>query len=202
MTNQGLRERHKHEKWTRIQQAAWQLFQQKGYEATTTREVAELAEVGTGTLFLYVKDKEELLLMLYHNAIEETIEQAFAQIPEGLPLLEELLHVFAHFFRLYNSNIELSRVYIKALLFHQGYRDQATGQIRRFMGQLTALIVAAQARGEIDRQLDVAQATANFFALYHTVLTFWLAGGFSLEEALHKQLRDAFALQINGMLAR
>ncbi len=36
----GLRERNKQEKLKRIQKAAWQLFQQKGFAATTTREVA------------------------------------------------------------------------------------------------------------------------------------------------------------------
>lgn len=198
VVNLNLRERNKQEKWSRIQQAAWQLFQQKGYEATTTREVAELAEVGTGTLFLYVKDKEELLLAIYHKAIDDTIEQAFAALPEGT-LLEELLHIFGHFFRFYNRNTGLGRVYIKALLFHQGYHERANEQINRFMARLAIRLKAAQERGEVDAQVTLAQATANLFAIYYAVLSFWLADGFEVEEALEKHLPAAFSLQIDGL---
>src|SRR5690349_4406506 len=77
----GLRERNKQEKLKRIQNAAWQLFTQKGFAATTTREVAELAQVASGTLFLYAKDKQDLLQLVYYEVLSETIERAFRTLP-------------------------------------------------------------------------------------------------------------------------
>src|ERR1700687_1389220 len=55
----GLRERNKQEKLERIQHSARVLFTHKGFEETTTREIARRAGVGAGTLFLYAKDKRE-----------------------------------------------------------------------------------------------------------------------------------------------
>ena len=53
---EGLRERNKREKLVRIRAAARALFAKRGFEATTAREICERAGIGTGTLFLYVKD--------------------------------------------------------------------------------------------------------------------------------------------------
>src|SRR4051812_33649121 len=57
----GRREQSKVDKRARIQRAAWDLFTTVGYEETTTREVAERADVAVGTLFLYAEDKRDLL---------------------------------------------------------------------------------------------------------------------------------------------
>ena len=44
----------------KILQAAGQLFARQGYYATTTREIARLAEVSENTLFRHFENKEDL----------------------------------------------------------------------------------------------------------------------------------------------
>jgi AcrR family transcriptional regulator len=68
-----LRERNKQEKLARIERAARLLFTQKGFERTTTREIAQRARVGAGTLFLYAKDKRELLLRMFRADSQRAI---------------------------------------------------------------------------------------------------------------------------------
>ena len=62
--SRGLRERNKADKLRRIKAAARELFTKKGYEATTTREIAELAGVSVGTVFVYAKDKGDLVCLM------------------------------------------------------------------------------------------------------------------------------------------
>jgi AcrR family transcriptional regulator len=61
----GRREQNKQEKLARIAAAAKALFAAKGFAQTTTQEIAERAEIGAGTLFLYAKSKEDLLVMVF-----------------------------------------------------------------------------------------------------------------------------------------
>ena len=63
----SLRERKKTAKQERILQAATRLFAEKGYEAATTAEIAEAADVGVGTLFRYAGSKAELLVAVMNN---------------------------------------------------------------------------------------------------------------------------------------
>lgn len=49
----------------------WLLFQEAGYEAVTVAEVAERAGLAKGTVYLYVKTKEELFLAVLTQQLEE-----------------------------------------------------------------------------------------------------------------------------------
>ena len=57
----GQRERNKLEKLRRIKEAARALFISKGFDETTIREIASVAEVGLGTVFVYAENKRDLL---------------------------------------------------------------------------------------------------------------------------------------------
>nr|BBH86323.1 hypothetical protein KTC_10740 [Thermosporothrix sp. COM3] len=198
----GLRERNKQEKLRRIQQAAWHLFMQQGFEATTTRQVAALAQVGSGTLFLYAKDKQDLLLLAYNEMLEETIEQAFRLLPPEGNVLDTLVCLFQSFFRLYQQHPENARVYVQVVALQaqaQRYREQALQQIERFGQQLAELLTQFQHKGALAPDVSVEQASKNFFALYFAILCQWLSGQLSFEEAQGAALRQAFALQLRGM---
>ncbi|MGW0176807.1 TetR/AcrR family transcriptional regulator [Rhodococcus sp. NPDC003322] len=71
----GRRERGKAEKQTRICRAARDLFAENGYEAVTTQQVADRADVAIGTLFRYASSKAELLLMVYNEAFAAAVAQ-------------------------------------------------------------------------------------------------------------------------------
>lgn len=198
----GLRERNKQEKLKRIQNAAWQLFTQKGFEATTTREVAELAQVGSGTLFLYAKDKQDLLQLVYYEALAETIERAFRTLPAQEDLLDTLVYLFQQFFQLYQQHPDNARAYIKATALlepTQMYSRQTFQQIADFSRRLAELLAQFQRKGMIAQQVSLEQASNNLFALYFSMLCLWLGGLLSFEEAQGDALRRAFALQIQGI---
>ncbi|HEX2910010.1 MAG TPA: TetR/AcrR family transcriptional regulator [Chloroflexia bacterium] len=201
----GLRERNKQQKLERIKQAAWQLFREKGYDATTTREIAEVAQVGTGTLFLYARDKQELLLLVYYETIESLIEEAFATLPEKADLLTRLMHIFSFFMNFYARDIDTAREYVRNLSFQKnlaGQRLRAVEQIQRFSARLAELIEQAKVSGEVAPDTDSGQAAINFFGLYYSNLTGWLSGMVELDTALNQGLRKAFELQIKGLQSK
>src|SRR5262245_56276973 len=88
-----LRQRNKQEKLERIESTALALFTQKGFERTTTREIAQRARVGAGTLFLYAKDKRDLLLRLFRADRQRAVEASYASLPRGKNLLSKALHI-------------------------------------------------------------------------------------------------------------
>jgi len=63
----GRRERNKQEKLERITAAARELFAEHGVDDVTTQQIADRADVGSGTLFLYAKTKAELLLLVQNS---------------------------------------------------------------------------------------------------------------------------------------
>ncbi|MBN9392488.1 MAG: TetR/AcrR family transcriptional regulator [Chloroflexi bacterium] len=201
-TKEGLRERNKRQKFENIRRAAQELFKEKGFEATTTREIAERAGIGTGTLFLYARDKQDLLIMVYLESIEKIIEESFANLPPQKPLLDRLVAIFSHFLRFYALDQETARLYIQALTFQKGLEGQrleAARQIARFQQKLTTYLEQARQQGEIGPDVDTEQASRNLFGLYFQALGGWLGGLTDLETTINHSLRNAFALQIRGL---
>lgn len=56
--------REKEQRYNTILKAAETLFAQKGYHQTSIEEIADLAEVSTGAVYFYFKNKEDLLIIL------------------------------------------------------------------------------------------------------------------------------------------
>ena len=56
--------REKEHKYNTILKAAETLFAQRGYHQTSIEEIADLAEISTGAVYLYFKNKEDLLITM------------------------------------------------------------------------------------------------------------------------------------------
>ncbi len=68
----------------RILEAAEKLFTTRGFEACTTREIAEAAGIATGTLFNYFVSKEAVLACLAVEAVGEVQTDAGGSLEEDL----------------------------------------------------------------------------------------------------------------------
>jgi TetR/AcrR family transcriptional regulator, cholesterol catabolism regulator len=197
------REQKKVDKRERIRKAAWQLFTTRGFAATTTKEVAERAGIATGTLFLYAKDKRDLLFLVFHDRLRETIDARFAGMPRGKPLLEQWMHVFRGLFALYGAEPEIAAEFLRAFPGGSGPNTDALNALTfAFMHRMAGLVREAQARGEVASDVEPLQAATNVFALYYGALVAWLLGFSSLEAALEPGLRRALALQLRGLEPR
>ncbi|MBZ9712887.1 TetR/AcrR family transcriptional regulator [Deinococcus multiflagellatus] len=195
------RERHKQDKRSRIQAAALTLFTAQGYEATTIRQIAAEADVAAGTVFRYATDKADLLLMVFHDVIAHTIEEALA--PERLtgPLSQVLPGLFDPFFAFYEARPALASDFLRLVLFHDSpWRVRELEQGHAFVAQLAALLRARQQAGEVTADLDPQTAAFALFSLYQACLVGWLSGGVTLANT-RAQLAALLALQWRALQA-
>lgn len=70
----GRRFRNMQDKRDRIFTAASQLFAERGFEAVTTQEISDRADIAAGTLFRYATSKGDLLLMVYNQQFRTAID--------------------------------------------------------------------------------------------------------------------------------
>src|SRR5262249_61049260 len=61
----------------KIVQAAIMLFQERGYERTTSNEIASAAGVSVGFFYVYFPDKRNLLLTIFDRVSEEVFIHIF-----------------------------------------------------------------------------------------------------------------------------
>ena len=83
----------KQETRRQILEATSNLLQEKGFDQTTTRDIAAAARVAAGTVFNYFASKEALVIALIAEALDDAAE-AFETRLRGDESLDEAL--FAH----------------------------------------------------------------------------------------------------------
>jgi AcrR family transcriptional regulator len=81
MVEDGLRERNKAQRRTAIIRAAFTLFAQHGYDATTVVDIAAAAEVSPRTVALYFPTKLDIALSRFTEAAERLAEAINGRLP-------------------------------------------------------------------------------------------------------------------------
>jgi len=193
----GRAERNKRDKRERLIRAARELFQTKGFAATTTSEIAELADVAKGTLFFHAKSKEALLVMMFQEEVGDAIKRAFAKVPDA-PFIDQLVHVFGVMLRQNQRDLALARIFVKELAFVRGRRHGVDVVMESLFGKLSGLIERAKDRGEVAKNVDAALLAYNLFALYFVFLMLWLGSGARAPEERRPALRQMLELQLAG----
>ncbi|BCJ86585.1 TetR/AcrR family transcriptional regulator [Effusibacillus dendaii] len=83
-----------------IIQAAMDLFVQKGFHKTTTREIARESGIGIGTLYEYIQSKEDVLYLVcdhIHSEVEQKLDE---EMTHGRTGRETLVNSIGDFFRI------------------------------------------------------------------------------------------------------
>jgi AcrR family transcriptional regulator len=193
------RERRKEQTLRRIEKAAWTLFTTRGYETTSTREIADAADIAAGTLFNYFPEKRSLLIHLMQRQIDEAATQAFDTIPPST-LHRELTQLFDALTKCYAEERRLSRVFVKELLFTDGEQRAESaawtfGLVKRIAGRVRD----AQRRGELDPTVDPMDAAQQLFSTHYFGLVTWLGGTIPSRAAHEEQFQSSLRLLLRGL---
>jgi AcrR family transcriptional regulator len=113
----GRRERNKQAKLERITAAASELFAEHGVDEVTTQQIADKADIGTGTLFLYAKTKGELLLLVQNAQYAGALERGRASAETIPDVLEAVLSIVQPIVQCNRTQIENGRTYLREMVF-------------------------------------------------------------------------------------
>jgi AcrR family transcriptional regulator len=113
----GRRERNKQQKLDRITAAASELFAEHGVEDVTTQQIADKADIGTGTLFLYAKTKGELLLLVQNAHYVEALERGRAAAETIPEVLDALMAIVQPVVECNRTQVDNGRTYLREMVF-------------------------------------------------------------------------------------
>lgn len=138
----GRRERNKQAKLERITAAASELFAAYGVDEVTTQQIAEAADIGTGTLFLYARTKGELLLLVQNVKYAAALDRGRAAAAGADNALDGVLALLTPVVECNRVQVDNGRTYLREVVFGDptephhadalaivGQTEQATAEI-------------------------------------------------------------------------
>ncbi len=180
----GLRERRKEEKRRRIRASARAIFKKQGYEAATTREIAGRAEVSIGTVFLYARDKRDLLFLVFNDDLDRVVDRAIESVDSGAPLIDQLVDWYRPFYEYFSKEPDFGRWALDGLVPDDGTAEalsplspqavQHRQRVERSRAFLAGLVAKSQRSGEIAGVAESALVTRVIISIYLVELRRWL----------------------------
>jgi AcrR family transcriptional regulator len=113
----GRRERNKQQKLDRITAAARELFTEHGVDEVTTQQIADKADIGTGTLFLYAKTKSELLLLVQNSSYADALTRGRVAAESTTDVLEAVIAIVRPVVECNRTQIDNGRTYLREIVF-------------------------------------------------------------------------------------
>ena len=113
----GRRERNKQAKLDRIVAAARELFSEHGVDEVTTQQIADKADIGTGTLFLYVKSKGDLLLLVQNSGYALALNKGRSAAESISDTLEAVMAIVHPVLECNRTQIDNGRTYLREMVF-------------------------------------------------------------------------------------
>lgn len=192
----GRRERNKQAKLERIMTAASELFAEHGVDEVTTQQIADKADIGTGTLFLYAKTKGELLLLVQNAQYAAALQRGRAAaetIPDGL---DAVLSIVQPIVQCNRAQIENGRTYLREMVFGDS-EEPHHGEALAIAAQTEEAITTVLRR---DKRVGEADA-ATLARVVSAVMFLSMAASLNVAWSVEEIVQD-IRKQVSALLAR
>lgn len=158
-----------------ILKAAVRTFAERGFFGAQVADVARAAGVAAGTVYLYFRGKDDLLVSIFERTMREAIAEgraALADAPTPVERLRRIAHLHLE---------RLGRDRATAVVFQVELRQStkfmeqfSSSLLREYLGVIRDVIAEGQAAGVFRRGLNPTLAAKIFFGALDEMATNWI----------------------------
>jgi TetR/AcrR family fatty acid metabolism transcriptional regulator len=172
------RETNKIDKRARILDAAVKVFADRGFFTATVAEIARAAGVADGTIYLYFKSKDDLLLRLFDEKMSDLLTEARAAIDSEGSAAARLRRFITLHLALVEKNPELASVLIVELRQSaQFLKGLEKAKLSAYLDVIGQVVKAGQDSGELDPALSPSTVKRAIFGALDELALGWLLSG-------------------------
>jgi TetR/AcrR family transcriptional regulator, fatty acid metabolism regulator protein len=162
------------DKRERILAAAERIFARHGFFAARVSEIAKEAGVADGTIYLYFKSKDDLLISLFENRMSQVNDALRSAIADRAPA-EQLRAFIRAYLQLVSD--EPAAVEVLTIELRQSskfMKEYENPQFADFLRMLGGIIADGQASGELDATIPSHIAARMIFGMLDELALAWV----------------------------
>jgi TetR/AcrR family fatty acid metabolism transcriptional regulator len=173
------------DKHQQIIEAAVRVFARNGYYNSRVSDVAREAGIASGTIYLYFKTKDEILVTLFREKMAEfvaTVRKAIAGEPDAVVKLRGLIRLHFKLLEEYPEMAEVVQVELR-----QGqkfFRGASANEVSGYFDLISSVLEEGMAAGLFRDDLPVKTVRKVLFGAMDQMATSWVLGkrGYKLSE--------------------
>jgi TetR/AcrR family fatty acid metabolism transcriptional regulator len=165
----------KNHKYHQILEAAIKVFARQGFYQSTVAQIAKEAGVADGTIYLYFKNKDDILVQFFDYKTKQVFDSFRAEVARADSSLEKLKYLIRRHLEEFQQNRETAVVY--QVETHQNSR-LAEPQIREmsqmYRDLISEIVEQGQQEGTIRKDLYVGLVKRFIIGAVDEVINTWL----------------------------
>jgi TetR/AcrR family transcriptional regulator, fatty acid metabolism regulator protein len=189
----------------RILDAAVKVFAAEGFYNARVSQIAEAAGVADGTIYLYFKSKDDLLI----NLFEDRMEQVNANLREAIATESTAVARLKRIVKLHLEMVEHNRdmaevISVELRQSSKFIREYSNPKFAEFLRTIAGAVVEGQRSGELRASIDPYVFARALFGALDEIALAWLVKHQGSKASIElpraaEQLGDLF---IDGLRAR
>jgi TetR/AcrR family fatty acid metabolism transcriptional regulator len=178
-----------------ILDAAVEVFAQTGFHKSRVSDVARAANVADGTIYLYFKSKDEILLSIFEEAMAEMIDAVEAKLAP----IEDPFEQLRTFTRFHMQRVEDHRSVAKVLqvelrLSNTFMREYKPSKLKQYLDIVGRIVTCGQETGVMRDDVNPIIIRRALFGALDEIAMQWILtprARYGLEESAN-QIADVF----------
>jgi len=158
-----------------ILRAAAKVFAERGYFNAQVADVAREAGVAAGTVYLYFRSKDDLLVSIFERTMGEAIAEGRAALAAVDDPVERLRRIARLHLERISRDRDLAVVFQVELRQSTKFMERFSAtQLREYLGVIRDVIADGQTRGLMRRDVNATLAAKVLFGALDEMATNWI----------------------------
>lgn len=166
------------EKYHRILEAAVKVFACRGFHQATIAQIARQAQVADGTIYLYFKNKDDILVQFFSYKTRQVFDRFREDVAAGSNAVEKLRHLIQRHLQEFQRDRDM------ALLYQAETRrnsplvaEQIKSMAKMYLDLVAGIIAQGQREGVMRQELDPDLVKRVILGAVEEVIATWLHSG-------------------------
>ena len=157
--------------------AAIRVFARHGYYKSRVSDIAKEAGMASGTIYLYFKTKDEILVTLFREKMAQWVAAMGTAIADAPDAAAKIRRLVALHLRMLEDDPDLAEVVqVELRQGHKFFRGASAHEISAYFALIETVLEQGIAEGLIRPDVPVKLATKMLFGAVDQVATSWVLG--------------------------
>ena len=169
-----------------------------GYYQTTVAMIARRAGVADGTIYLYFRNKEEILFSLFERAMGRFISEGRSQVDQAASAVDKLGQIVVLHLTLVGQDRDLAIITQVELRHSIHFMDTLSrSQVGEYLGILAEVVAQGIREGSFREDLDPVFAAKSIFGVLDEMATDWVLS--RRNKRLESKVKAVTAFLLGGL---
>lgn len=188
------------QKYETILRAATKVFARHGFFNSTVADIAQVAGVADGTVYLYFKNKDDILVSIFNHSMDDVLAAIRREIANIQDPISKLRRVAAMHLERLGSDRDLAVVFQVELRHSTKFMEQFSAtKVAEYLELIRRLIEEGQKKGAVRRDIDSMIASKVLFGALDEMATNWMLS--SKKHPLPAAAEPIFEIFFRGIAA-